>query len=74
MPILGGIRGALRIQMWDPSNIHYVLRMKLIEEKEKVNVEEYDSKDSNSSSECCTPQQKKRLLKRKITPSLLSLH
>lgn len=73
MPILGGIRGALRIQMWDPSNIHYVLRMKLNEEKEKVNEEEYDSKDSNSSSECCTPQQKKRLLKRKITPSLLSL-
>lgn len=48
MPILGGIRGALRIQMWDPSNIHYVLRMKLNEEKEKVNEEEYDSKDSNS--------------------------
>lgn len=32
-------------------------RIKLIQEKEKVNEEEYDSKDSKSSSECCTPHQ-----------------
>lgn len=41
-------------------------RMKLNEEKQNVYEEEYDSKDSNSSSECCTPHQKKRPLKRKI--------
>lgn len=32
-------------------------RIKLNQEKEKVNKEEYDSKDSKSSSECCTPHQ-----------------
>lgn len=32
-------------------------RIKLNQEKEKVNEEEYDSKDSQSSSECCTPHQ-----------------
>lgn len=50
MPILGGIWGALRIQMWNPSNIHYVLRMKLNEYKEEVNEEDYGLRDSNSSS------------------------
>lgn len=30
-------------------------RMKLNQEKEKVDEEEYESKDSKSSSECCTP-------------------
>lgn len=32
-------------------------RIKLNQEKEKVNEEEYDSKDSQLSSECCTPHQ-----------------
>lgn len=32
-------------------------RIKLNQEKEKVNEEEYDLKDSQSSSECCTPHQ-----------------
>lgn len=49
--------GALRTQKWDLTNIALSSRIKLNQEKEKVNEEEYDSKDSQSSSECCTPHQ-----------------
>lgn len=49
--------GALRTQKWDLTNIALSSRIELNQEKEKVNKEEYDSKDSQSSSECCTPHQ-----------------